>query len=528
MRRTPLTELVLAAIDVGTNAVRLELARRVSNGGLVPLHSERDPVRPGEGVFRTGAIPRDVADRLLSTLRRYGALCRRYHAEVRAVATSALREAKNRDEIVRRAREEAGLRLEVISGMEEARLTTLGVLRGKPASARSLCVDIGGGSTEVAAATGENPTAMWSVALGAVRLTELFGTSRGMTGKQLKLMRGYAAEALTESLPARIARAPRSALGSSGTINAVVAFAAAEGTAHATARQLGQAVEDLAEMSPAQLRKRFDPQRAEIVCAGAVILESLVHHLGLESVTAVQRGLRDGILVDLVRRLEAPADDHSLADAAEVIGRRFNFDEAHATQVTRLALQLFDDLAPLHRLPASARPLLEVAALLHDVGNAVSYNRHHRHSYYLIQNSEIPGLRDRERELVARIARYHRRSPPDASHSGMDGLQAAEVRLVRKLATLLRLADSLDRSHRQTVLRLAARVLPGAVVVKLRARQAVDLELWDAGHEAALFRRVFGRKLLVTAERAWRGIERRRLRAPARVAARVAVDRRWR
>ncbi len=215
-------------------------------------------MRPGEGVFRTGAIPREVADRLLSTLRRYGALCRRYHADVRAVATSALREAKNRDAIVRRARDEAGLRLEVISGMEEARLTTLGVLRGKPPPARSLCVDIGGGSTEVAAATGENPTAMWSVALGAVRLTELFGTSRGVTGKQLKLIRGFASEALTESLPARIARTPRSALGSSGTINAVVAFAAAEGTAHATARQITQAVEELAEMSPAQLRKRFD------------------------------------------------------------------------------------------------------------------------------------------------------------------------------------------------------------------------------------------------------------------------------
>jgi len=140
-------------------------------------------------------------------------------------------------------------------------------------------------------------------------------------------------------------------------INAVVAFAAAEGTAHATARQITQAVEELAEMSPAQLRKRFDPQRAEIICAGAIILESLVHHLGLETVTAVQRGLRDGILVDLVRRIDSPADDHSLAEAALLIGRRFQFDEAHSAQVTRLALQLFDDLAPLHRLPASSRPL---------------------------------------------------------------------------------------------------------------------------------------------------------------------------
>lgn len=508
---------MLAAIDVGTNAVRLELARLLANGSLELLHQERDPVRPGEGVFKTGVIPREVADRLLSTLRRWGALCRRYHAQVRAVATSAVREAKNRDEIVRRVREEAGLRLEIISGMEEARLITLGVLWGKPPSTRSLCIDIGGGSTEVASALGDTPNAMWSVGLGAVRLTELFGTAKTMSKKQLKLMRGYVSEALTEGLPARIAGAPRAALGSSGTIGAVVAYASSEGTSHATARQISQVVEDLVDTSPAQRRKRFDPRRAEIICAGAVILEQLVKHLGLESVTAVQRGLREGILVDLIRRKDA-GEDHSLHEAALVVGRRFHFDEAHGTQVTRLALQLFDDLAPLHNLPASARPLLEVAGLLHDIGNAVSYQKHHRHSYYLIQNAEIPGLRERERELVARIARYHRRSAPDPSHSGMEGLSAGEIRVVRKLATLLRLADSLDRSHRQSIVRLQARLLPNAVMLKLRARSPLDLELWDATHEAGLFRRVFGRKLLMQVMRHPRELHRKSLRAAAYLA----------
>src|SRR5215471_19840786 len=166
--------VVLAAIDVGTNSVKLELARPLPNGSFETLHDERDPVRPGEGVFKTGCIPRDVAERLLSTLRRYGALCRRFHARVRAVATSAVREAQNRDEIIRRARAEAGLDLEVVSGKEEARLICLGVLHGKPKTARSLCIDIGGGSTEVATAVGEEPTELFSVAIGAVRLSEIF------------------------------------------------------------------------------------------------------------------------------------------------------------------------------------------------------------------------------------------------------------------------------------------------------------------------------------------------------------------
>jgi exopolyphosphatase/guanosine-5'-triphosphate,3'-diphosphate pyrophosphatase len=276
-------------------------------------------------------------------------------------------------------------------------------------------------------------------------------------------------------------------------------------------------------MSPAQRRKRFDARRSEVICAGAVILEQLVRHLGIESVTAVQRGLREGILVDLIRR-RASGEDHSLYEAALVVGRRFHFDEAHATQVTRLGLQLFDDLAPLHNLPASARPLLEVAALLHDVGNAVSYQKHHRHSYYLIVNAEIPGLRERERELVARIARYHRRSPPDPSHSGMEGLAPGEVRLVRKLSTLLRVADSLDRSHRQSIVRLQARLVSGSVLLKLRARSPLDLELWDATHEAGLFRRVFGRRLQFQVLRQPQQVHRR----PMRAAAYLAIDPRFR
>jgi exopolyphosphatase/guanosine-5'-triphosphate,3'-diphosphate pyrophosphatase len=493
---------VLGAIDVGTNAVRLELVRVQPDGSLESLHQERDPVRPGEGLFQTGVIKREVADRLLSTLRRYAALSQRFGAKVRAVATSAVREAKNRDEIVRRARVEAGLTLEVVSGKEEARLICMGVLHGKPPLARSLCVDIGGGSTEIAFAYGEHPKDLWSLSLGAVRLTELFGPIGKLDRKELKLMRRYVGEVLRKSLPERIPHAPRTALGSSGTIGAVVAFAAAEGTGHATARQISRAVEELAEMSPEKRRKRFDSRRADIVVAGAVILEAVASRLNLDAVIAVSSGLREGVLYDLLRRRTTDYDDHSLADAAVAFGRRFGFDEVHGRQVARIALTLFDDLASLHMLPAAARPLLEMAALLHDVGNAVNYQKHHRHTYYLIQQADIAGLPDRERELVGRIARYHRRSAPDLDHPGMEGLTPSEARTVRKCATLLRVADSLDASHHQPVSRLSAGVKGRTVAVRLKVRAPVDLELWDAGHEEALFRQVFGHKLVLHVERA--------------------------
>jgi exopolyphosphatase/guanosine-5'-triphosphate,3'-diphosphate pyrophosphatase len=494
---------ILGAIDVGTNAVRLELARPLPDGSLETLHQERDPVRPGEGVFTTGSIPREVADRLLATLRRYAALCRRDGARVRAVATSAVREARNGAEIVRRARREAGLDLEVVSGREEARLICLGVLAGRPARARSLVIDIGGGSTEVASAVGEEPTSLSSVALGAVRLTETFGTAAKVPPARLALVRSYAEEAFREGIPERLAR-PRIALGSSGTINAVVSFAASKGR-NASAKEISRAVEELAAMGIEERRRHFEPKRAEVVVAGAVILEAAVRRLGLHGVTSVDTGLRNGILVDLLRRSGGGTPDHSAADAALALGRRFGFDERHGSHVGALATGLFDDLASLHGLPPPARRILEAAAVLHDLGVAVSFHRHHKHTYYLVANADVPGFSDRERMLVATVARYHRRSTPDRDRADLSHLTNGELTTIRKLAALLRIANALDASHRQPVRRVRAEAAGGAVRLRLGTRAPVDLELWDVQREAGLFREVFRKRISVVARRARAG-----------------------
>ena len=454
-------------------------------------------MRPGEGVFATGSISRPVADRLLSTLRRYAALCRRDAARVRAVATSAIREARNGAEIVRRVREEAGLELEVVSGREEARLVCLGVLHGKPPRSRSLVLDIGGGSTEVAIATGEEPTNLWSVALGAVRLTEMFGLSGKFGRGRLALVRSYAAEAFREGLPGRFPH-PSVAIGSSGTINAVVGFAG-EGRS-ATRKALSRAVEGLASMGLDQRRRHFEPRRAEVVAAGAVILEAAVQHLHLDSVTSVDTGLRNGILVDLMRR-SASRPDRSAAEAALALGRRFGFDERHAVQVGALAVTLFEDLADLHGLPLSARRLLEAAAVLHDIGTAVSFHKHHKHTLYLVANADVPGFSDRERELVATVARYHRRSLPDRKRADLAHLSLAEITMVRKLAALLRLANALDASHQQPVRALRVVVEKGTVTLRLALRGPADLELWDVDREGELFRAVFRKRLEVVGRR---------------------------
>ncbi|MDZ4695884.1 MAG: Ppx/GppA phosphatase family protein [Deltaproteobacteria bacterium] len=489
---------VLGAIDVGTNAVRLKIVRRLADGSLQSLHEERDAVRPGEGVFKTRVLRREVANRLIATMRRYKALCVRHNAHVRAVATSAIREARNGPEIVRRVQKECDLALEVISGREEARLICKGVLRGRSPRQRALLIDIGGGSTEVSTARGEKPSNLWSIALGAVRLSETFDISGVVGKKQLDTIRAYADEAVVETLPARIVDAPKMALGTSGSIRAVIGFAAAEGTAHATRKQISRAVKAIAAMSIAERRRHFDPSRAEIVLAGAVIIEALFRHMHLESITAVPSGLRDGILVDLLGTRPGQPPDFSLSETCVTLGRRFDFAEKHALQVGRFAVGLFDDLASLHRLPVSLRPLLETAALLHDLGHAVNYQKHHRHTQYLISNADIPGLTDDQRNMVARIARYHRGSYPSAEHDAMRGASADVVRQIRKLSILLRLADAFDRSHHQPVRKVSARNEAAGVRIRLSAARPVELELWDAERERAEFFRVFRKRLTIT------------------------------
>lgn len=490
-RRQP----ILGAIDVGSNAVRLELARPHADGSLETLHYERDPVRPGEGVFDRGEMSDRVANRLIATLKRYAALCRRYEARVRAVATSALRDARNRHDVIRRVHNEAGLSLEVVSGREEARLICLGVLYGRPAGEKALVIDIGGGSTEVASAIGSRPERLWSIPLGAVRLTEMFSTSKKVGSKKLKLTRAFVQQAIAEELPKGIVGITKKAFGSSGTIKAIITFAAAPGTGHVNAAQLTEAVEQLVALSPSERRQRFDSRRADIVVAGAVILEAVAQRLNLSSITAVEQGLRNGLLVDLMERNEL-LRERELADEAVAVGRRFGFEEPHGQQVARIAMQIFDALQPVHKLPSRSRSLLEASALLHDIGMAVSLQRHHKHTFYLIQNTEITGLDNRERDIVARTARFHRRSLPEKKHPALDGLSGSDVKQIRALVAILRVADALDLSHHQLVKQLDVEVTNKKVTLALGSGgEALDLELWGARRETRLFEKVFKRQL---------------------------------
>jgi exopolyphosphatase/guanosine-5'-triphosphate,3'-diphosphate pyrophosphatase len=295
---------ILAAIDVGTNAARLKLAEVRPNGKLQSVQERRDAIRPGEGVFRTGKVAPQAEKRLVDTLREYAEICASARAMVRAVATSSLRDAVNGRQVRQRVKDETGVDLEIISGLEEARLICMAVLEGAGRQERSLVIDIGGGSTEVIRATGATPKQMYSLALGTVRLTERFDCGDRVEPKELEKLREYAQAVVVDGLGGNGAKSLNGVYGSSGTVRSLVAYAGSKKEPTIRLDKLSQAVEELAAMSAKERLEIFEPRRADVVVAGAVILEALAEQLGFEEVRSVDRGLRDGVLLDLLRRLD--------------------------------------------------------------------------------------------------------------------------------------------------------------------------------------------------------------------------------
>ncbi|HEX8950295.1 MAG TPA: exopolyphosphatase [Polyangia bacterium] len=286
----------VAAIDVGTNAARLKLARATRSGRLEVVHSERAAIEPGEGVFEHGVMRAAAVERLCATMEAFAEVCRFHGADVRAVATSALRNARNRDAVVARVRRSSGVRLEVIDGLEEARLTALGVLNGRDDDERTVCIDIGGGSTEVMLGAGERLVSAHSVEVGGVRL-------RQTVGDELAELR-QAARGAVATFQARLGKRwigeDATAIGCSGSVRALIAFATAEARRYVTRAELSGTVEELARLSHED-RVRFFGRRAAIALPAAVILEQTMQRLGLWAVRATRRGLRDGVLVELGR-----------------------------------------------------------------------------------------------------------------------------------------------------------------------------------------------------------------------------------
>ena len=426
-------------------------------------------------------------------------------------ATSAIRQAANGDALVDRIREETGIRVEVISGLREAELI-FGAVRAsvllEPAPA--LCFDLGGGSVEIM--VGDAGGLRWATSenLGVGRLTAEYVSSDPISKDDRRRLRAHIVDVLSPIADQVAAFEPKLFVGSSGTLEDIAHMVAARRKADVPV-SLNQLTFDRDEFlplhkqilaMPADERLRLEgleARRVDLIAAGAVFLETSMELFGFDELTVSEWALREGIVLDVIRRHDPAdwSDDPRAIRRAAVQGlaRRCNWDEQHARQVARLALQLFDRTQELHQLGAEERELLEYGALLHDVGEHVSTTGHHKHGAYLIQNGRMRGFTPADIQLLAALARWHLRGDPKV---GVEFELVDEDRL-RRLTAILRLADGLDRSRSGAVESVDARVGSSLVVVRLHPRHDVELELWGARRKRDLFERVFKRDLeLVT------------------------------
>lgn len=503
----------LAAIDIGTNSVHGVVARITDGEGgprFEVLEREKEMVRLGASAGDIRELTPEAIDRTVAALARFRQLAAAHDAPITAVATSAVREAENRHVLLDRAWTEAGVAIDVVSGIEEARLIHLGVLQAVPAFEQRLVLcDIGGGSTELLVGERGEVLAARSLKLGAIRLTRRFFDGC-VDAASVDACRRFVRSTLAPFARELRRLAPDLMVGSSGTITTLAEMAAlrASGARPRSVRNLvltraaldGLVAELLAAPSAAARAELpgLEPSRADIIVAGTLILEQVMDELVIDEVVVSDFALREGVLLDAWRRRHG-GSLHHLSDLRRRsvlhLASMMDEDPAHSGQVARLALELFDATRSRHHLGDDARELLEAAALLCNVGAFLSHAQHHKHSYYVIRTTDrLPGFTDHEVELIALVARYHRKSEPKPKHAEYASLDPSDQHLVRVLAGLLRVAIGLDRNHAARVAHVA--VVEGGGSVLIHATPAgtddIDLELYAARARADLLEAVLG------------------------------------
>ncbi|MEY2420874.1 MAG: exopolyphosphatase / guanosine-5-triphosphate,3-diphosphate pyrophosphatase [Acidimicrobiaceae bacterium] len=514
MARAETSDEPLAAIDIGTNSIHLLIARPTGNNRFEVIDREKEVVRLGSGSGDMKRLAPEAMERGLDALRRFQQVAASRGATVYAVATSAVREAENRNEFVRRAKDEAGVKVAVISGAEEARLIRLGALQAVPAyEQRHLIVDIGGGSTEFIIGEGAEVLGARSLKLGAIRLTERFGLGGAVKRKALdecrQFIRSYLAPVarMTKSLGFEVA------IGSSGTIVNLAEMArAARGDAPmrqvsgATldAAGLAHVIELLAACGSLEDRMAIpglDPKRADIVLGGALVLEQAFAFLGIDQMVVSDFALREGVLLDALRRRDKTSIGH-LRDlryeSVMHVAALMPGEADHAEHSTELALRVFEQTMELHGLDTSYEELLEAAGFLANVGLLVSHDRHHLHSYYVIRNSDaLTGFTDEEIELIAQVARYHRKSAPKPTHTEFAALPAETQQVVRLLAGILRIGVALDRTRTGVVRDVTIRQNKHQLLIELHGDADMSLERYTAQARKGLLEEALGMEVVV-------------------------------
>jgi exopolyphosphatase/guanosine-5'-triphosphate,3'-diphosphate pyrophosphatase len=505
----------IAALDLGSNSFHLLVADVHADGTFLPLIREKEMLRLGDAVARYGRVPEATADAAVATVRRFRKLADAAGVvESLACATSAIRTAANGDELVDRIESEAGIAVEVIDGLEEARLI-FGAVRAsvmlEPAPA--LCFDLGGGSVEIM--VGDAAGMQWAASerLGVARLTNELVHSDPLSKTDRRALRDRITQAL-EPVAEKVATfEPKLVVGSSGTLEDIAHMVAARRDANVpvslnqltfTREEFLPLHRELTTVSAAERRRivGLEARRIDLIPAGSTFLATAMDLFDFDEMTVSEWALREGMVLDAIGRHD-PADwsddPRSIRrGSVQSLARRCRWPEGHSTHVATLALQLFDGTASLHGMIPPDRELLEYAALLHDIGEHVSHDGHDHHAAYLVRHGGLRGFDPEEVRILTAIVRWHRRGDPKSSDETMIDLPADAQERVRRLTALLRVADGLDRGRHQVVSNLTVRCGPSLVIVGVDAPGDPELELWGARRKRDLFEKVFGRELELT------------------------------
>ncbi|MGB8853574.1 MAG: Ppx/GppA phosphatase family protein [Pirellulales bacterium] len=499
----------LGAIDIGSNSVRLLVAEALRGSNYRILDEEREPTRLGRSVSSKGLLDDESMERTITALRTFKQIAAGYQVtSLRTIATCAVRESRNGPEFCRRVREQVGLDVEVISGEREARLAFASVQHAFDLSSKNVIVaDIGGGSTELVFATGNLIESIFSTPLGAVRLTEQFGIGDGV--EDADVARGLARleEEVTACLKKRTTRplfAPHFLVGCGGTFTTLAELMMAakrEVDVPVAGYRVSQAeirhlLDRLSKM-PLRARRNMPgmtPDRADIILAGLTIIDALLKRFRVNTVVVHTRGVRDGLVREMIEEsLGTSGDEPAQREAAiERLAAACSGEVEHGRTVAALAGKIYEQLTTPLDLAPGDRLLLECAARLQDVGYVINYDQHHKHSYHLIRNARIPGIRANDLEIIANVARYHRGAHPKRKHENLSRLSSDDQQRVQRMAAILRLAGGLDRSRTQAVRDVAASIADGRAVIEAVADEEPQVDLWGAERRTDLFEKVFG------------------------------------
>jgi len=511
----------IAAIDVGSNSIHMIVAEARPDGHFIVIDREKEMVRLGEKSLTTGHLQKPSMDRGIRTLKTFKSIAVRHGvSRIRAVATSAVREAGNGGEFIQRIFDELGLRVRVISGREEARLIHLGVAQVEDLDGpATLVMDVGGGSVEIVLAEKDRAPELHSFKLGVARITEAFLTEDPPRPKEVARLEKFLRAELEPALALASRRRVRRVIGTSGTLLTLISMAAHRLGVHPGAHVQGLAVpaEAVSRLKRSLVRadrasrlamRGMDPKRVDMIAAGAILADVVLRRVKATRIQACTWALREGLLQDFIARHAKGIEESArIADVRRRsvvrLMRRFGSPQAHSEQVARLALRLFDQFRGRLGLRAEARGWLESAALLHDVGHLIEHEEHHRHSYYLIVNSELYGFQREEIEAIGQIALHHqRKGTPKPGDAGGEPLHPDVWRQVKACAALLRLAEGLDRSHYGAVLDVKVRGRGRRVVLELQASETeVALDMWEAKRRTELLEKLLGSEVVFSAQK---------------------------